>query len=165
MDGHKSCLSCGGSLQSLDQSYHYLECGLPNVYLEGVQSKCEQCGEIEVTIPNVPGLHRAIGDHVIRYGSLTPAELRFLRKSARLTQEQLANEMEINRSTINRWETADEKVWSKSEDFLIRVIWVQHMYGLRDELDALKNQLFEMVRRAKEREDIRINLADIRTAA
>lgn len=63
------------------ESYHYLECGLPNVFLDIVVRKCRQCGNVMPLIPSLSKLHDAIARGIVKKpGRLDPAEIVFLRK-------------------------------------------------------------------------------------
>ena len=50
-------------------TYHYKECGLDNVIIEGVMPCHDDDGDDVVTIPNVPGLHCAIAASIVAHGS------------------------------------------------------------------------------------------------
>jgi putative transcriptional regulator len=55
--------------------YHYLECGLPKIWLEnGYQLHETPYGE-SLAIDDLAGLHRAIGRSLARKPKLTGAEL------------------------------------------------------------------------------------------
>ncbi|HMC32290.1 MAG TPA: hypothetical protein VKL99_15760 [Candidatus Angelobacter sp.] len=64
--------------------YHFLDSGLPNVYLVGVKYwVCEKCGAQSAEIPAPEQLMNAIGESVVmKPGILTGREIRFLRKRA-----------------------------------------------------------------------------------
>src|SRR5262245_21310663 len=64
--------------------YHFLDSGLPNVYLVGVKYWiCSKCGAQSAEIPAPEQLMNTIGDWVVmKPGMLTGHEIRFLRKRA-----------------------------------------------------------------------------------
>jgi DNA-binding transcriptional regulator YiaG len=64
--------------------YHFLDSGLPNVYLVGVKYwVCEKCGAQSAEIPAPEQLMNVIGESVVmKPGILTGPEIRFLRKRA-----------------------------------------------------------------------------------
>jgi hypothetical protein len=64
------------------ENYRYEAVGLPGITLQGVEvSRCGKCGEYEIAIPRIEGLHRVIAEAVIsKKDRLTAAEIRFLRK-------------------------------------------------------------------------------------
>src|SRR5215204_234824 len=56
-----TCLECGGKMKIGTENYKYDASGLPGITLVDVEvARCAECGEIEVTIPNIEGLHRAL---------------------------------------------------------------------------------------------------------
>ena len=64
--------------------YHFLDSGLPNVYLSGVKYwVCGKCGAQSAEIPAPDQLMNLIGESVVmKAGMLTGQEIRFLRKRA-----------------------------------------------------------------------------------
>ena len=81
--------------------YHYVECGLPNVWLRnGFVVKETAYGEA-VAIEDVEGLHEVLGRMVAEQGSrLTGDEFRFLRKELGLSQESLAGIIENSSQAV-----------------------------------------------------------------
>jgi putative zinc finger/helix-turn-helix YgiT family protein len=84
----------------------YEASGLRNVVLLGVDvSRCSACGEEEVKIPAIEGLHRAIAQTIVRKQErLAPPEIRFLRKCLGLSAVDLAKHMGTTPETVSRWE-------------------------------------------------------------
>jgi DNA-binding transcriptional regulator YiaG len=64
--------------------YHFLDSGLPNVYLSGVKYwVCGKCGTQSAEIPAPEQLMNVIGESVVmKPGILTGQEIKFLRKRA-----------------------------------------------------------------------------------
>src|SRR5205807_1158009 len=62
--------------------YHFLDSGLPNVYLIGVTYwTCTECGARSAEIPAPEQLMNVIGELIVmKPGMLTGQEIRFLRK-------------------------------------------------------------------------------------
>ena len=88
-----------------DKIYKYTECGLDNVIIEGLEVNLDDAGEQVYCIPNMPSLHRTIGQSIIgRESGLSGKELRFLRTEMGLSQAELADVLSVTRATINRWE-------------------------------------------------------------
>jgi DNA-binding transcriptional regulator YiaG len=77
---------CAKSLKQYTASnvrpYHFLDSGLPNVYLSGVKYwVCGKCGAQSAEIPAPEQLMNVIGESVVmKPGMLTGQEIRFLRK-------------------------------------------------------------------------------------
>jgi DNA-binding transcriptional regulator YiaG len=94
--------------------YHYTECGLDHVMINGVQFIQDDAGESVTTIPNIDGLHRAIATGIVsKSGNLTGKELRFLRTEMGMTQAELA--------AISRWERGETELIDANAETLIRL--------------------------------------------
>jgi DNA-binding transcriptional regulator YiaG len=52
---------------------------------------------------------------------MTSQELKHIRQPLRLTQEQLAEELDCHRNTVIRWETRDQDV----PTLVARIIWIE----------------------------------------
>ncbi|MEW5981595.1 MAG: type II TA system antitoxin MqsA family protein [Acidobacteriota bacterium] len=101
-----TCLVCGGEMRVETSNFRYTASGLPNVTLVGVEiRRCRQCGESEVGIPNIEGLHRTLAEMITRQrGQLTPAEIKFLHKYLGLSGVDFARHMGVTPETVSRWE-------------------------------------------------------------
>lgn len=101
-------------------AYHYTECGLPNVWIQGA-IMIDDDGEEIVRIPNPHGLHRLIARKLIESeGRLTGAELRFLRSEMGLTRTQLGVLLHRERLTVSRWESGRTRIDGATEA-LVRI--------------------------------------------
>lgn len=84
--------------------YHYTECGLPNVWLSGVERHETAYGP-GTTIPGIENLHRAIGLSIAEANrQMTGLEVRFLRVELDLSQKTLAGLLGVKENTLRRWE-------------------------------------------------------------
>ena len=100
--------------------YHYTECGLPNVWIQGAIMMDED-GEETVRIPNPHGLHRLIARKLVESeGRLTGAELRFLRSEMGLTRTQLGVLLHRERPSVSRWESGRTRIDGATEA-LVRI--------------------------------------------
>ena len=92
------CAECGGKLKASRTTHRYVESGLPNVMLHGVEvRKCQACGAEEVAIPHVAGLHRCIAAILVaRKSALAAAELRFLRQFLGHSSKDFAKTLVVN---------------------------------------------------------------------
>ncbi len=88
-----------------ERLYHYLESGLPNVWLKnGFAIHKTKYGE-GVSIVDVEGLHRVIADRLAKdKPKLTGCEFRFLRKELGLSQASLAKLWGYDAQSIAGWE-------------------------------------------------------------
>src|SRR5262249_7252553 len=120
MSKHK-CLECGTLMKTTRENYNYKTSGLPGVVLHNVQvSRCQNCGEQEVHIPNIEGLHRALALAIVRRRErLSPAEIRFLRKYLDLSSGDFAEHIGVSSETVSRWEQG-RKAMGSTADRLLR---------------------------------------------
>ena len=90
------------------QRYHYTECGLDNVFIEGVEIIRDEDGEEVVCIPAINELHKTIAEGILRQeGAMSGKELRFLRTEMGMTQAELGQLLHRDAQTIARWEKGE----------------------------------------------------------
>lgn len=122
----KTCWACGGRLRVIKgQPYHYIESGLDNVWLHGInQYQCESCPEGGPEIPNVDELHILIGSMLIcKKYPLTGKEIKYIRKELGLKSKELANLISVSPQEFSKWE--NEKDFIKPPyDKSLRLIYV-----------------------------------------
>lgn len=100
---------CGG--EAAKEPYHYTQCGLDNVYLEGGFELTTVDGEEFISISNIDGLWKVIGIEIATHeGSLSPNEIKFLRSHMGLTQQELAKKLGVDTQTYARWEKTQTKI-------------------------------------------------------
>lgn len=105
-----------------NEAYHYLECGLDNVFLYNIPIVHDQGGEQVVCIPRIHALHKVIAQGIIiKKGLLNGKEIRFLRTEMGLKQSELAKIIGKDQQTIGRWERG-ENAPDKTTDILIRIM-------------------------------------------
>lgn len=112
----------------LAKPYHMKGIGLPNVYLlNGVEIENDpDYGEL-VTIADLQNLHHAIGFSILtKLEPMTGAELRFLRKQMRLTQEAVAHSLHVNVQTVANYEKGKTANLGPA-DPMMRVIYAMHV--------------------------------------
>lgn len=115
-----TCIECGFAMKTKRENYKYDASGLPGVTLVGVEvSRCPKCGEVEVTIPNIEGLHRAIASVISRKKErLAPEEIRFLRKYLGLSGGDFAQHIGVSPETVSRWEQGRTPMGATADRFL-----------------------------------------------
>ncbi len=97
-------------------AYHYTECGLDNVFIEGMNAVEDDAGEKTVTIPAIGMLHRVIAKGVVNLPSkMGGKELRFLRTEMGLTQDKLAEILKVAHLTVSRWEREETPIKDRAE--------------------------------------------------
>jgi putative zinc finger/helix-turn-helix YgiT family protein len=138
-DTQMNCLVCGTPMHTQRENFRYTSSGLPNVTLCGVEvSRCPQCGEYEVAIPQLDNLHKAIAQALIRKSSrLTAAEIRYLRKYLGWSGANFASYMGATPETVSRWETGAEPMGAQA-DRLLRLMVVTRAPVTDYSLDVLK---------------------------
>lgn len=108
--------------------HHYLECGLPDVWLaSGYRPVSTPYGD-GVAVENVEALHRAIAMHLVqRAGPLTGAEFRFLRIELDLSQARLAAYFGNDAQSVALWEKRGKvPAWA---DRFLRAIYRERIEG------------------------------------
>ena len=109
------------------ECYHYTECGLGGIYLAGGYKIVESPTGRHVTIKDIDGLHKAIGQNLIfNKKDLDGNEIRFLRHELGLSQTLLANLLDVSEQSINRWERGKTNI-NKPAEALIRALYAEHI--------------------------------------
>lgn len=105
------------------ENYHYRECGLDNITLNGITvRKCPECGNIMPKIRNIEGLHDCIAKFLVKKEErLLPAEIVFLRKSLGWSSSDFARNMQIDKAQVSKWEHGRVEM-SKSNELFFREI-------------------------------------------
>jgi putative zinc finger/helix-turn-helix YgiT family protein len=127
---------------SFTSPYHFVESGLPNVYLVGTDYYvCKKCGKQSADIPALTDLMVKIGRAIVRKTApLDCAEIRFLRKRIGKNTAEFAKIIGVAREEVSRWEHKEHQP-SHSADKLIRVFYCLSCED--DELRAMVNKHVE----------------------
>lgn len=128
------------------EPFHYKGCGLDNIYLwNGYEIKDTPYGRT-VAVKHADELHEAVGIYLVTHQkTLTPKEIRFLRKHLDLTQIELANLMGQSAQQFARWEKGECDMPGPAER-LLRLIYLGKCMG-KEELTwflGLLTQLNEL---------------------
>lgn len=131
----RKCEECGRTMTGTRQEYHYTECGLSFVTLRNVLVfECE-CGLRVPEIASIARLHVMIALALLRKRTpLAGEEVRFLRKVAGLSQEELARIMGVHPTRPSKWES---KGITQESDRLLRVFC---LLGLGQQLTGGTNK-------------------------
>lgn len=115
-----TCIECGFAMKTKRENYKYDASGLSGVTLLGVEvSRCSRCGEVEVTIQNIEGLHRAIAAALSgKKERLRAEEIRFLRKYLGLSSGDFAQCIGVAPETVSRWEQGRTPMGATADRFL-----------------------------------------------
>lgn len=113
------CISCGSQMKERLERVKYDEGGLDVTLVDMPVLTCPKCGEREVGIPAVEGLHKLLSTMIAtKAARLTPAEIRFLRKYLGLSSVDLGRKISVHKTTISRWENGHEPMGEQSEKLL-----------------------------------------------
>ena len=134
--------------------YHYIESGLPNVYLENGYREIKTAYGKSVVINDVEGLHFAIAaTAVMERQHLTGPEVRFIRKFLEKTQAELAGLLGVEDQSVRRWEKLPRV--PKAADRAIRLLFLDMMRREKPEVP----QMEEILERTEARPDLaQVNL-------
>ena len=133
------CMGCGGKMTTRRQNYKYDACGLPGVTLGDVEvSRCGTCGEVEVAVPNIEGLHRLLAQAVAgKKAKLTGHEVRFLRKWLGLSGVDFSEHIGVTAETVSRWEQGATPMGASAERLLRWMVMTREPVS-EYPMDALK---------------------------
>lgn len=138
------------------KTYHYTECGLPNVYLRnGFSIEPSDYGET-VSIHDADGLHRAIGRRLaLVQPTLNGREVRYLRKELDLSQTELAVLLGIGETSVRGWEN-DRTPIGRAAERLLRILYLEGVgerVGVREVVERLAGRAGESVEQVVELEE------------
>jgi len=92
-------------MKKFEGRYHYQECGLDNIYLNGGVFVTEVDGEECYSITDIEGLHKVIAlDLINQQSPLCAKQFRFLRHELGLTQKELAAKIDCTDQSIALYE-------------------------------------------------------------
>ena len=91
------------------KGYHYTECGLKNVYIEGLPVVNDD-GEEIIQIPNIQELHWLIAKDILESKSMNGDEIRFLRTEMGYTPEELSEQLNMALRTLKSIENGKTKI-------------------------------------------------------
>jgi len=138
-------------------AYHYTECGLDNVLIEGMTMIEDHAGEETISIPAIGLLHQVIAEGIVTLPSkMSGRELRFIRTEMGMTQAKLAEVLKVTLLTISRWEREESPIHDAAE-MLIRLMAVERL-RLDVKLDV--DMVSSKVTSAPRKEPIRIDGSD-----
>jgi putative zinc finger/helix-turn-helix YgiT family protein len=143
------CYECGKLMKEKTVTHHYTECGLQNVYLEGVlEFTCEHCGNSFVDIPEPTELHIVLSTALSnRPERLIGPEIRFLRKEVGMTQKSFASFIGVDPVTLSRWEK--DKGDANKEESNDRLIRLAFKVMMCERLQTLVNCIEDQMKKAQ----------------
>lgn len=119
-------------------SHHYTECGLQNVFIDGLEIVIDDDGDEVVTIPAVNELHHIIALGIVSHKhGISGEELRFLRTEMGYTQAELAELVHHDKQSIGRWERGEFDIDSSAEAIIRRLAIEKLEIDLDSGMDVL----------------------------
>ena len=149
-----------------DEKYHYLECGLDDVYLTNGYERIETARGTSIAIRDIDKLHRVIGESLCRQKKdLRGKEVRFLRREMLMSQATLAHLLDVGEQTVHRWET-EKSSMPKAAEALVRLLYMEQTKGakfsirsrlqriadLEDNIDQTQEMIFTIMTGKKKRQ-------------
>src|SRR5687768_12042461 len=124
-DGRMTCSQCGSEMRAKHEDYPYEPTKGLLVVLKKVEvRRCPKCSEVEVLIPRILDLHRAISLAIVRKPTrLLGAEIRHLRTWLGWSGQDFAARIGVTRETTSRWENDRERI-GPSADRALRLMVV-----------------------------------------
>lgn len=121
------CPNCGRKQNTFIGDYKYLESGLDNVIIRGIEIFQCVCGEHSAFIPQIMEIHKAIAKCLIEQTRpLAGREMRFLRKNMGMKAIDLSRFLGVDNATLSRWENDKDK-HSAIVDRYIRLLYANRM--------------------------------------
>ncbi len=153
------CANCAHVMTKSLTRHHYKECGLNNVYLDGVVMwKCRACDESELEIQDNEVLHQVIAKAIAEKKSrLKPEEIRFLRVHLGFSGVDFAKTISVKLETVSRWENDPEHEMSLSNEKFLRMLVLAKMKPFTD-YETLQN-----VTKKSPKSTARMNFATTKT--
>ena len=121
-----------------NEKYHYLECGLDDVYLVNGFERTKSARGTSIAIRDIDALHREIGEYLcLKKKDLTGKEFRFLRREMLMSQSTLAHMLDVGEQTVHRWETGKVRL-PKAAEALLRLMYRDDSKSrIRDQLNCI----------------------------
>jgi DNA-binding transcriptional regulator YiaG len=119
-------------VKAISAEYHYTMCGLDDIYLTSGYERTDTDYGSGVTIHDMDGLHRAIGEHLVfAKKALNAKEVRFLRHGMDLSQAQLGDLLRVTDQTVARWEKGEVDIPGPA-DLILRALYLGVVSGKVD---------------------------------
>lgn len=107
--------------------YHYIGCGLDDIYLSNGYTEEESAYGKTVTIDDLRGLHEAIALGIVeRNKNINGKEFRFLRKELDMSQSQLGELLGVSDQQIAKYEKSKPTIMAAN---LMRALIQEYICG------------------------------------
>lgn len=137
---------------NMKEAFHYVACGLPNVWLEnGYELSEGPNGKPQVKIYKLEELHDAIGLVLTEKDELlTGDEIRFLRTELGMSRKVLGEYLDNSPETIKKWESGENKI-IKTADIVLRALYREY-HKENSQVKALVDTITHLDNAAAKRE-------------
>jgi transcriptional regulator with XRE-family HTH domain len=116
MTDHNCKASRVEKVATIEKPYHFLDSGLPNVYLVGIKYFVCECGNVVAEIPAVKQLMQLIArDVVLSPRDLTGKEIRFLRKRLGKKATEYCSYLGVEPETLSRIENDKQQLSTQGQ--------------------------------------------------
>lgn len=116
-----------------NDDYKYTECGLDNIYLANGYKFVDGRRGREVVIEDIDGLHKEIGKFFVNKRKLLSGkEFRFLRHEMLMSQDVLANLLEVSEQSIRNWELEKTNNIPPTPAMLTRLLYQEYIGKNKD---------------------------------
>lgn len=134
------CLDCGSAMRVKQETVPFEKTvGVPGVWIVTDVARCPKCGNFEVIVADLEGLHRAIARTIIgKEGRLSGAEVRFLRKLLGWSGADFAQHVGTSSETVSRWETDATPMGPQADRLLRLMVMTREPVSDYHKLDMLK---------------------------
>lgn len=133
----EECTNCGQLAPVVKGSCRFDQLGIPVRLCRIDLVKCANCGNVDPIIPNIDGLMDCLALAVIfKPYKLNGHDVRFLRKYLGKNQDEFANLLPVDTTTLSKWET-DLQIIGKKSDRLIRLLTL----NVSERLEEPKNKI------------------------
>lgn len=135
------CSTCGADTRIVRGHYNLDTMGIPAVVVNMEKAECEQCGNVDPIIAHLNDLMRTVALAVVcSPNGLRGVDVRFLRKYMGKTAEEFGKLLNVDKTTVSKWENGHDPVGDQS-DRLIRLTVVALGEGLEEKLKAVVENL------------------------
>jgi DNA-binding transcriptional regulator YiaG len=125
----------------MTKHYHYIECGLSNIFLLNGYKFIKTPRGKSISICDIDGLHRVIGLLLVTSKKdLSGEEIRFLRHEMLLSQNTLSRLLGVSEQAIRRWENGKVNIPKPSES-LLRLLYREHIHDREGKIAIILKEI------------------------
>lgn len=139
-----SCSNCGADARIERGEYNLDDLGIPAVVVNMEKAVCGSCGNVDPVIAHMDDLMRTVALAIVcSPAGLRGRDVRFLRKYMRKTAEEFGKLLNVDKTTVSKWENEHDPVGDQS-DRLIRLTAIALGEGLEGKLKQVVENLSQI---------------------